>query len=146
MSGEMTPSSGFVLLLWQYKYTLSLRFLALCLRLEHLHNNFLLLNQESTFDPDNKETTWLLYGLTPIISVYIFLLLWNKEPRDCLTCPAHTWRTWSLRRPCWHASWSWRASSEPEAWQPESMRRRNSNETLKMVAHTKSNKTLKSSM
>lgn len=31
-----------------------------------------------------------------------------------LTCHAHTWRTWSLRRLCWRASWSWRASWGPE--------------------------------
>lgn len=31
-----------------------LRFLALCLRLEHLDDDLLLLNQESTLDPEGK--------------------------------------------------------------------------------------------
>lgn len=43
--------NGFVFLFCQHKH-ISFRFLALCLSLQHLDDNLLLLNQESAFDPE----------------------------------------------------------------------------------------------
>lgn len=64
-----------------------LRFLALCLCLQHFDNDLLLLNQESTLDPGEKHEILLYLGKFPRLHI------WKAGCNIGLTCHGHSWHT-----------------------------------------------------